>query len=248
MLAGQLSYRRRRLLLVLLALVVAAGGIAAAIVELPTGTKLDRRSVSHPPPGQYRSEKPQHSRRLSAAERRQLLSSVLLFVTAAVARSHPERSWPVVDPSLREGLTRRQWGTGNIPVVPFPAVAVGPLRVTSVVGKKAIVEIVLLPNPRAHLVRKTFLMKLREQSRQPRRWAVSSWVPEGISYSLASLQPPVPPAVVAKDSRNKLLSPLWILVPVGVLLAGVLLLPAGVFVRDAYRSRRAEAEARSARS
>jgi hypothetical protein len=243
-LLGQLSHRRRRLLFVLLALFVAAGGIAAAIVELPTGTKLDRSSVSHPPPGQYRSELPQRSRRLSAAERRQLLSSVFLFVTAAVTRNHPERSWPIVDSSLREGLTRRQWITGNIPVVPFPAVAVGPLRVTSVVGTKAMVEIVLVPTRRSHLVRKTFLMELREQSRRPHRWAVSSWVPEGISYSLASRKPVSP----VGDASNHTLSSIWIAVPIGFLLAGLLLLPAGVFVREAYRSRRAEAEARGSRS
>jgi hypothetical protein len=241
-LAGQLSYRRRRLLIVLLAVFVVAGGIAAAIVELPTAKRLDRTSLSHPPPGQYRSEQPQRSRRLSAAERRQLLSSVFLFVTTAVARNHLERSWAIVDASLRQGLTRRQWITGNIPVVPFPAAAVGPLRVDSVVGAKAMVEMVLLPGPRSHLPRKTFVMELREQSAQPRRWFVSSWTPEGISYSLASRKP-VPPAAI--DSQT--LSPLWIGVPIGVLLAGLLLLPAGVFLRDAYLTRKAEAEARRSR-
>jgi hypothetical protein len=240
--AGQLSYRRKRLLFVLLALFVVAGAIAVAIVEVPTGTKLDRTSVSHPPRGQFRSEQPQRSRRLSASERQQLLSSVVLFVTTAVARNHPERSWAIVDPSLRQGLTRQQWITGNIPVVPFPAAAVGPLRVASVVGTKAMVELVLLPRPRSHLARKTFVMELREQPSQQRRWVVSSWTPEGISYSLSSRKP-VRPAQLA----NHTLSALWIGVPIGILLAGLVLLPAGVFVRDAYLSRRAEAEARRSR-
>jgi hypothetical protein len=243
-LAGHLSYRRRRRLIVLLALLVVAGGIAAAIVKVPTGTKLDRTSVSHPPPGQYKSETSQAPpRRLSKLERRQLLSSIILFVTASVARKQPERSWPIIDASLRQGLTKQQWSSGNIPVVPFPAIAVGPLRITSVVGKKALVELVLVPGPRSHLVRKTFIMELREQSRQGRRWTVSSWEPEGITYSLASRQP-----IASAAYHSNTLSPLWILLPVGALIAGVLLLPAGVFFRDAYRARRAEAEARSARS
>lgn len=241
MLAGQLSYRRKRLLLVLLALFVVAGGIAAAVVELPTGTKLDRSSVSHPPRGQLRSEQPQRSRQLAATERRQLLSSVFLFVTTAVARNHLERSWAIVDPSLRQGLTRRQWVTGNIPVVPFPAAAIGALRVASVVGENAMVEMVLEPTARSHLPRKTFVMELREQSTQPRRWFVSSWTPEGISYSVASRRP-VPPAAI--DSHT--LSAIWIAAPIGILLGGLLLLPAGVFLLDAYRSRRAEAEAQAA--
>src|SRR5262249_37491451 len=153
-----------------------------------------------------------------------------------------ERSWAIVDPSLRQGLTRQQWLTGNIPVVPFPAAAVGPLRVASVVGTKAMVELVLLPSPRSHLPRKTFVMELREQPSQQRRWVVPSWTPEGISYSLSSRKP-VRPAQLA----NHTLSALWIGVPIGILLAGLVLLPAGVFVRDAYLSRRAEAEARRSR-
>jgi hypothetical protein len=239
---GQLSYRRKRLLIVLLALFVVAGGIVAAIVELPTGTKLDRTSVSHPPRGQLRSEQPPRPRQLAATERRQLLSSVFLFVTTAVARHHLERSWAIVDPSLREGLTRRQWITGNIPVVPFPAVAIGALRVASVVGEKAMVEMVLEPTRRSHLPRKTFVMELREQSTQPRQWFVSSWTPEGISYSLASRKP-----VSNAPLADHTLSVAWIAVPIGILLAGLLLLPAAVFIREAYQARQAEAEARRSR-
>jgi len=246
-LGGQLSYRRRRLLIVLLAVAVVAGGITAAIIAIPTGKKIDRSSVSHPPAGQYRSELPHRSRSLSTLERRHLISSVFLFVSTAVTRRHVERSWPIVDPSLRAGETKEQWQTGNIPVVPFPAAAVGPFRITSVVGKDAIVEIVLIPRPSSHLVKKTFLMELKEQARHRNRWAISSWTPEGITYSLGSRNPPSP-AALAKAYKNQSLSVLWIILPIGILLVGILLLPAGVFAREAYRTRRAEADAAKARS
>jgi hypothetical protein len=245
---GQLPHRRRFALLVTLTVVLVAGGIAAAVIELPHGgMKLDQGPVSPPPPGQYKSEQAQRSRTLSTAERHQLLSSIVLFVTTAVERKHPERSWPVVDRTLREGLTKEQWRSGNIPVVPFPAESVGPLNVTSVVGKEALVEMVLIPDPSSHLVKKTFIMQLEEHSAKPPRWAVSSWMPAGISYS----QPPqqhVSREAIDHALRSDTLSPLWIIVPMGILIGGVLLLPAGVFARDAYRARRAEAEARSARS
>lgn len=246
MLGGQLSHRRRSALLVTLTVLLVVGGIAAAVVEFPHTSRvnLDQGSVSPAPPGQYKSEQAEASRQLSATERRQLLSSVLLFVTAAVERSHPERAWPVVDPVLREGLTKKQWRSGNIPVVPFPAVSLGPIRVTSVVGKAALVEMVLIPDPSSHLVKKTFLMGLKEHAARPPRWAVSSWAPGGISYSLPPQDPPSP-AAIARAYRSNTLSPLFIIVPIGLLIAGVLLLPISIFVRDAYRMRRAEAEART---
>ena len=242
-----LPHRRRRALLVTLTLVLAVGGIAAAVIELPhAGTKLDRSSSSpgSPPPRRYKSEQAQRSRQLSTAERHELLSSVLLFVTTAVTRSHPERAWAIADPKLREGLSKEDWRTGNIPVVPFPAESLSDLRVASVVGKEAIVEMVLIPIPSAHLVRKTFLMGLEEHSAQPPRWAVSSWGPEGISYSLPPQNPPSK-AAIAKAYRSNTLSPLFIIVPIGLLIGGLLLLPVGVFARDAYRTRRAENEART---
>lgn len=246
MIGGQLSHRRRSALLVALAIVLVAGAVAAGVVFLPNGgTALDQGPLSSPPSKQYKSEQAQRQRRLSAEERHQLVSSVVLFVTTAVERTHPERAWPVVDPALREGLTKKQWRSGNIPVIPFPAASIGPMSVTSVVGHEALVEMVLIPTTSSHLVKKTFIMQLEEHSAQPPRWAVSSWMPAGISYS----QPPqqhVSAAAMSHALRSDTLSPLWIIVPMGILLGGVLLLPAGVFARDAYRTRRAEADARSA--
>jgi len=245
-LGGQLSHRRKTALLTTLGVLLFAGGITAAVIELPNKSKsVDQGPISAPPSRQYKSAQAQRSRELSAEERHQLLSSVVLFVTTAVERSHPERSWPIVDPALREGLTRKQWQSGNIPVIPFPAASIGPVSVTSVVGTEALVEMVLIPTVRSHLVKKTFIMQLEEHSAQPPRWAVSSWMPAGISYS----QPPqqhVSAAAMSHALRSDTLSPLWIIVPMGILLGGVLLLPAGVFARDAYRTRRAEADARNA--
>lgn len=246
MLGGQLSHRRRTALLTTLAVLLVAGGIAAAVIELPNKKSVDQGPISAAPTRQYKSaQEAQRSRQLSAEERHQLLSSVVLFVTTAVERTHPERAWPIVDPALREGLSKKQWRSGNIPVVPFPAASIGPVSVTSVVGTEALVEMVLIPTTSSHLVKKTFIMQLEEHSAQPPRWAVSSWMPAGISYS----QPPrkhVSAAAMSHALRSDTLSPLWIIVPMGVLIGGVLLLPIGVFTRDAYRTRRAETEARNA--
>jgi hypothetical protein len=52
--------------------------------------------------------------------------------------------------------------------------------------------------------------------------------------------PPPPPAVVAKAFHPQHLSTVWIFLPVGVLIFGLIGLPAGLFVLEAYRFNRAK--------
>jgi hypothetical protein len=242
----QLSYRRRRRLLALGGVVVVAGGIATAVLLVPSVKNADvtpaGSSTTPPPPPQTQTQpkpRPQpHRTRLTAAEKRRLLSSISLFVRTAVAREHPERSWPIVDPSLREGLTKREWASGNIPVVPYPAVGFDLIRLQSLVGSTALVEIILVPKAKSRLVRKTFEIQLQRQARPPHLWAVSSWVPEGVSQAQIDLNRPQSPKVIAEAAHPTHLSAMWIWLPLGTLLAGVILVPAFVLTRDARRSRR----------
>jgi hypothetical protein len=121
----RLSYRRRRRLVALTVFALVAGGIAAATVFMPEGQRLDRGPTS--PPRASAAALPQRrpvAMHLTAAEVKQLRSTIALFVSTSVMRHHPERSWAIVHPVMRQGLTKRQWSTGNIPVVPFPAVGV----------------------------------------------------------------------------------------------------------------------------
>ena len=241
----KLSYRRRRRLLAFGGGVVVAGGIATAVLLVPSVKNADvtpagsSTSATAPPPRTQPKPGPRpHRTRLTAAEKRRLLSSISLFVTTAVAREHPERAWPIVDPSLREGLTKREWATGNIPVVPYPAVGFDLIRLQSLVGSTALVEIILVPKANSRLVRKTFEIQLHRQPRPPHLWAVSSWVPEGVSQAQIDLNKPSSPKVIAEASHPTHLSAVWIWVPLGALLAGVILVPAFVLTRDARRARR----------
>jgi len=56
----------------------------------------------------------------TAAERRAVRKVLTRFVGTAVARRHVADSWDLAGPTLRSGLTRKDWATGNIPVVPYP--------------------------------------------------------------------------------------------------------------------------------
>lgn len=241
--AKELSYRRRRRLVALGVVAAVVGGVAAAILLLPTGEKADRGPTSFSPgSGGAGGTAPQptpRQTRLSASDRTQLKTTIALFVTSSVARHHPERSWALVDPALRQGLTRKQWSAGNIPVVPYPAAGVDLLTLQSMVDETALVEVVLEPPPRSHLVRKTFQMELRRHPSSPRRWLVSSWVPEGVSDSQRAADARNEPPVTSHTSH---LSTTWLFLLLGLLVGGLILVPTGIFVRDAYQYRRAKNE------
>ena len=240
----QLSYRNRRRLVVLSVLGVVAAGIAVAIVLLPKGEKLDRTTPLGPPapaPAQTAGRKP-HPTRLTAADQAQLRSTIALFISTSVARRHPERSWPIVDPILREGMTKKQWSTGDIPVVPYPVGGLDLLRLEEVVDEKALVEVMLAPTRRSHLPHKTFQIELRLQSHGPHRWTVSSWVPEGVSTRAADN---TPPAVAEAAAHPRHFSAIWIIVPLSAFVAALVLLPLGIFARDHFHTRRVRARARA---
>lgn len=160
-----------------------------------------------------------------------------IFIKTSVRRDHPERSWQLVDESLRQGLTRAQWTTGNIPVVPFPAVAVSYWKIDAANVRHVLLEVLLVPKPHSGLVNKTFLMDLHH-SNGPRHWLVASWTPLGVSESQMALD-----AQARGDNlvpvRSRHLSSTWLLVPLS-LLSLTVLTPALVFLVSAARGRRAE--------
>ena len=53
-------------------------------------------------------------------DRAKALATAANFVTYAVARRRVERSYDLTAPALKGGLSRAQWSTQDIPVVPFP--------------------------------------------------------------------------------------------------------------------------------
>jgi len=57
----------------------------------------------------------------TAAKRRAVKRVLARFISTAVARQNVEQSWPIAGPTLRQGLTRKQWAKGDIPVTPYPA-------------------------------------------------------------------------------------------------------------------------------
>jgi hypothetical protein len=61
------------------------------------------------------------ARQLTKAERAQINATVDVLVNNGVKRVNVARSYDVVTPTMRAGMTRKQWKTGDIPIYPFPA-------------------------------------------------------------------------------------------------------------------------------
>jgi hypothetical protein len=179
---------------------------------------------------------------LTRAARAAVLEVAQRFVTSAVVRTRIGESWELAHPDLRQGLTRREWTTGDIPVVPYP-VDSARWRLGYSYADRVGLEVYVLPPPGARVQAMVFDMELKpEGSGDGRRWRVSSWVPR----SSGARQPPPPsPERAAAEQRaqaeadENMLGAGWLLAPIAAFL-GVLALPLFLGLRDRRRDRLGE--------
>ena len=241
----RLSYRQRRRLVALTVFAFVAGGIAAATVFLPEGQSSIEAHESSPS-SVGRAASAETGRDASHRRRgEQLCSTIALFVSTSVMRHHPERSWAIVHPVARQGLTKRQWSTGNIPIVPFPAAGVDLFTLQSAADRTVLAELLLEPSRKSNLVRKTFQIELRRAPRALHGWLISAWVPEGVSESQIQRDARSEPVVA---SHVQHLSGAWLVVLVAVLCGGLVLIPMALVVRETYLFHRANAAFHRSRS
>jgi hypothetical protein len=218
-------------------------GLAVAFVR-NTGTahnaplRNERASPAYSPPA---------TRPLSRAELAAAKATAYDFIRTAVRREHLEESWPLVTPALRQGLTRAQWLTGEIPVVPYPA-DLRHLTYEVEYSYPAVLGlgVALLPTA-GHAERPTvFRIELVERS----RWLVASWGTPGASMEQIEgrAAAAIPPSqrVAAAEQQAPGLSPLWLALPAGIV-ALALLLPAALGIRGWSRSRREQRAYRASR-
>jgi hypothetical protein len=240
--AGRLSsprFRRRALKLFALA---AVAGVAALISILFWNTG---RSYESP----VRSNEPaivpsvSHSVSLSEKERRQALDTAARFVRTAVRREHTEESFDLVSEKLRNGFTRKQWAKGDIPVQPYPVDAAR-WKMDYTYEEEIGMSVYVIPRRGEQLLPMVFLLSLvRAPSGD---WVVDSWVPGAASaprsapatQSWSAAVPQSPPGATTGSGR---ISPLWLAVPIALLLSGVVF---GLF--HVARERRAVARAERA--
>jgi hypothetical protein len=103
------------------------------------------------------------------------------FLLTAVARRHLAESYDLVGAALRQGMTRTQWATGNIPIIPYPVTEKSfvPLSVDFSYENHALLEVTLMPDA-GHAATKAqqFFLELRAYGKgKAKHWLVVGWVP-----------------------------------------------------------------------
>jgi hypothetical protein len=104
------------------------------------------------------------------------------WILGAVTRDDLAGTFVLTDPDIRGAMTREEWESGEIPVVPYPVGELTPQRwsVTYSVTDEALLEIPLEPASNATKVAAlTFILGLkRVGTGTARRWVVNYWSPK----------------------------------------------------------------------
>jgi hypothetical protein len=163
------SARVQRRVSLLAVLILTAGVVAFGVAYFGgTGTSQER-PLSNEPAQVFtpRKQVPLDAEARTVAGR---------FILTAVARENLGESYDLAHPELRQGMTKREWLTGNIPVVYYPAKAIetATFKVDESYPDEAILEVALLPKESAKIKPQIFFIGLKKAGN---RWRVSYWVP-----------------------------------------------------------------------
>jgi hypothetical protein len=115
----------------------------------------------------------------TASEKQAVRRSLKEFISSAVARENLSQAWDVSAPSLKQGVSRREWNRGELPVVPYPAAKRGlgtwsfvQYSYTDSVG----LEVFVFPKPGSGWSAMTADVELVKQP--DGRWLVDYWMPK----------------------------------------------------------------------
>lgn len=173
------------------------------------------------------------------AERRQVRAVATRFIQTAVFREQIDDSWEITTATLRQGLTRKAWAGGRIPVVPYPGDAVAEIRwrVNYSYARTIGLKVAIYPKAGAGVDRQVFDIELQNTGTEQRpRWLVSLWAPSG-GPQLAASAPSGPPVRIGTSHGS--IRPVWLLAPVGLIVGSMLVLLGWLALRGWIRSTRA---------
>jgi hypothetical protein len=179
--------------------------------------------------------------KLSKADARNALVVAASFVDTAVLRNHTERSYDLSDAAFHQGLSRAEWATGNIPVPPYRRqdLDVVKWKLDYSYKNRLGLEVYLQPKPTAKVGGLAYNVELHKVGPpQHRHWLVDYWTPAG-------QQGPAP----SKASASLLGTPpqtkaglgaIWLVLPIGFILALILSVPIVLGIRGWRRRVRAD--------
>ncbi len=111
------------------------------------------------------------------------------FLKTAVVRKNLDEAWTIAGPGIKQDLSRSEWMTGNIPVVPYLDAALdkSPVKVDWSYPNDVSLQVVMQPKTGSKDKPQVFYIGLKKFGSGPSaRWLVDYWAP----YA----PPPVPSA------------------------------------------------------
>jgi hypothetical protein len=179
---------------------------------------------------------------LTKADRAAIDRTLDVLVNSGVKRVDVARSYDVVTPELRAGLSRKAWASGEIPIYPYPARGhtFHGWTVRYVSRDEVGLELILMPQPHTGMGPIVFNVYLQPHHG---RWLVDSFMPAAMIAPLNK-----PPRVIAATDYGpgqgetasggaKRVSGVYLYVPFGVM-GVVLLCLAGWGIAAMRRDRR----------
>jgi len=109
------------------------------------------------------------------------------FIQTAVLRQDVAASWDMATPKERGGLSRAQWNTGNIPVVPYPRRGFSGARFQTVRSRQR--DILLQVLLTSHTLGVKPSVDFLELVPRGGRWLVAYWAPRGENPPVPAAQP-----------------------------------------------------------
>ncbi|MDP9490914.1 MAG: hypothetical protein M3P42_01730 [Actinomycetota bacterium] len=111
------------------------------------------------------------------------------FLKTAVVRKNLDDAWMISGPDIRQNLSRKEWMTGNIPVVPYLDAALdkSPVKVDWSYANDVSLQVVMQPKDGSKEKPQVFYIGLKKFGSGPSaKWLVNYWAP----YA----PPPIPSA------------------------------------------------------
>jgi hypothetical protein len=105
---------------------------------------------------------------------------VAKFINTAVARKNLAAAWRISGPNIRAGLTRKQWMTGDIPVVPYDVDRAqrAPVRLDWSYPNEASFQVILLAKKGSAEKDQAFFITVKKFGKgKSGRWLVDYWAP-----------------------------------------------------------------------
>ena len=235
-----LSSRRARRRFIVVAAAFALGALAVVGVLIGNTAPPDLPLTDRP--NIVVRDRPQV--RLTAADRKAILTTGKQFVLTGVRRDHPERAWPLASAALRKGSTFAEWKAGTLPLPPYPVSRARWNFAYAVAGEVGLDVYVESSDPEIRPLTHRLTLVRNRRATGP-AWLVDGWSSMSVASGgyIGSASPAeeaaaaLSPDPVASPTPKP--SAVWLLTPV-VILFLALLAPLVIVLR----SRRAERRVR----